>query len=87
MKPKVLSQVEQDIVEGKLSPIEQALYAEAKPKQRSHYSQLERVFLSSPSSVQVIQALHLGHSLRHAAEVAFVSVNTARKVLTVLQKQ
>jgi hypothetical protein len=83
MQPKVLSPVEQDIVEGKPSQIEQAFYAETKPKERSLLTQdqtqqareadtsvscstdthLERVFLSSPASQLVIEALHQGYSL------------------------
>jgi len=107
MNPKVLSQVEQDILEGKPSPIEQAFYTGTIPKERSLLTQqqmqqaqqddvgiscpadteLDRIFLSSPSSVRVIEALYQGYSLRHAAEIASVPVNTARKVLAVLQKQ
>jgi len=97
MQPKLLSPVEQDIVEGKSSPIEQALHTETKPKERSrrgkpllaasHYCELDQLFLSSPASQLVIEALHQGCSLRQAALVASVSVNTARKVLAVLQKQ
>lgn len=56
-------------------------------ERQANISELERVFLSSPLSGQVIQALHQGHSLRHAAEIASVAVNTARKVLAVLQKK
>jgi len=107
MKPKILSQVEQDILDSKPSPIEQALYTETKPLERSPLNQqhlqqvpesdvgincspdtqLDRVFLSSPSSVCVIEALYEGYSLRQAAEIASVPVNTARKVLAVLQRQ
>jgi hypothetical protein len=87
MKPKVLSQVEQDIVEGKPNLIEQVLYTQTKPLERSHYSELDRVFLSSPSSRKVIEAFYQGYSLNQAAEIAAVPVNTARKVLAVLQKQ
>lgn len=92
MQLKVLSPVEQEIVESKPSPIEQALYAETKLKERSRrgkplFSELGRVFLSRPSSQLVIEALHQGCSLRQAAERASVPVNTARKVLAVLQKQ
>ncbi len=57
------------------------------PKQVSHYCELDRVFLSSPASQLVIEALHQGCSLRQAAEVASVSISIARKVLAVLQKQ
>ncbi len=87
MKPKVLSQVEQDIVEGKPSLIEQTLYTQTMPLLQSHYCELERVFLSRPLSVQVIQAFYQGYSLSQAAEIASVPVKTARKVLAVLQKQ
>lgn len=88
MQVKVLSPLEQKIFEGKPSPIEQALStAETIPKQRSHYSKLERVFLSSPSCMRVIEAFYQGGSLQQAAERASVSVNTARKVLAVLQQQ
>lgn len=97
MQPKALSSLEQDILKGKPSPIEQALYAETKPLGRSRrgkplkaaslFSELERVFLSSPSSEKVIKALHQSYSLRQAAEMASVSIDIARKVLAVLQKQ
>lgn len=53
----------------------------------SKNSELERVFLSSLSSQGVIEALYQGYSLRHAAEIASVPVDTARKVLAILQKQ
>lgn len=106
MTPKALSSVEQDIVEGKPSSIEQAFYAGTELIERSLLTQqqiqqarqgdvgiscskdseLNRVFLSSPSSQGVIDALHQGHSLRYAAEIASVPINTARKVLAVLQK-
>jgi hypothetical protein len=87
MQVKVLSPVEQEIFEGKPSLIEQALYPQTMPQERSHYCELERVFLASPSSVGVIEALYQGYSLNQAAEIASVPVNTARKVLAVLQKQ
>lgn len=117
MKPKVLSSVEQDILDSKPSPIERAFYAETESIEQSrrgktssmesllvqqqkllvqddkltincsNHSKLDQVFLSNPSSMRVIEALHQGHSLRHAAEIASVPVDTARKVLAVLQKQ
>lgn len=87
MKPKVLSSLEQEIFEGKPSLIEQTLYAEAKTLLRSHYYELDQIFLSSASSTKVIEALHQGYSLNQAAERASMPINTARKVLAVLQKQ
>lgn len=117
MQSKVLSPVEQDIIEGKPSSIEQALLTETKPEERclrreratrpslltQHQTQqaleadtsvsystdahLAQVFLSSPSSQGVIEALYQGYSLNQAAAIAFVSIETARKVLAVLQKQ
>lgn len=113
MNPKMLSQLEQEILEGKPSPIEKVLCNQLKQQERAlrgkplagspfteaqtqvgikHIdriaeAQLAQVFLSSPASQLVIDALHQGCSLRQAAETASVPVNTARKVLVVLQKQ
>ena len=50
-------------------------------------AELAQAFLSSPSSVRVIEALYQGSSFREAAEIASVSVDAARKVLAVLQTQ
>ena len=53
----------------------------------SKNSELDQLFVSSRASQLVIEALHQGCSLRQAAFRASVPVNTARKVLAVLQKQ
>lgn len=103
MHPKVLSPVEQKIVEGKPSLIEEVLCNQLNQQERSPFSkaqaqvglkridrlaeaQLAQVFLSSPASKLVIEALQQGCSLRQAALVASIPVNTARKVLAVLHK-
>lgn len=107
MQSKVLSPVEQDIVAGKPSPIEQAFYTQTESIEgtpltqqqmqrslnddanisRSTGLKLDQVFLSKPSSMRVVEALYQGYSLNQAALLASVPVNTARKVLAVLQKQ
>lgn len=50
-------------------------------------SKLDQIFLSNASSQRVVEAFYQGYSLNQAAEVASVSVETARKVLAVLQKR
>lgn len=46
---------------------------------------LVQVFLASPSSQLVIEALYQGHSLQQAARSASVPVVVALKVLAILQ--
>ena len=102
MEPKVLSQVEQRIVENEVSPIEQVLCSQSRHQERSLYTQIQadnqyidhltqatlvRIFLSRPDSEQIIKALHQGSSVQQAAQTASVSVDVARKVLAVLQQQ
>jgi len=82
----LIQQRQQEIFEGKPSLIEQA-YTQTMPLEQSHYCELEQFFLSSASSVRVIEAFYQGSSLQQAAELASVPINTARKVLAVLQKQ
>ncbi len=48
---------------------------------------LRQRFLAQLSSQRIIAALHQGANLRDAAAKASVSVEVARKVLAVMQKQ
>ena len=91
MEAKILSPVEQDILAGKQDEFLAALLADEQMKAGDvrvsdlMEADLKQSFLSKPSSQRVIAALHQGCSLREAAVMAFVSVNTARKVLAVMQ--
>ncbi|KJH70270.1 GIY-YIG nuclease family protein [Aliterella atlantica] len=91
MEAKVLSPVEQDILEGKQDLSLAALLADSqvaagdiRVSDRME-AELKQAFLSKPSSQQVITALHQGCSLRDSAAMASVSVEVARKVLAVIQ--
>jgi len=91
MQAKVLSPVEQDIVDGKqddrLAVVladEQIQAGDIQVSERLQV-QLKQNFLAKPSSQQVITALHQGASLRDAAAIASVSVEVARKVIAVMQ--
>lgn len=99
MKPKVLSQIEQGIVENEASPIEELLShpfrqparslttpvpADARGIEYLTQTKLMRVFLSRPSSQQALEALKQGCSLPEAALRASVPVDVARKVLAVM---
>ena len=91
MQTKVLSPVEQDIVNGKRDEFLAALLEEWVKDSNGQVcdhlkADLQQNFLSKPSSQKVIAALHQGASLRDAAAVASVSVEVARKVLAVMQK-
>lgn len=99
MKPKVLSQIEQGIVENEASPIEELLShpfrqptralttpvpADARGIEYLTQTKLMQVFLSRPSSQQALEALKQGCSLPEAALRASVPVDVARKVLAVM---
>uniref|UniRef100_UPI0011B1FBE0 GIY-YIG nuclease family protein n=1 Tax=Chlorogloea sp. CCALA 695 TaxID=2107693 RepID=UPI0011B1FBE0 len=92
MEAKILSPVEQDILAGKQDEFLAALLADGRICDSAYAglrleSELKQSFLSRPSSQRVIAALHQGCSLREAAVMAFVSIETARKVLAIMQKQ
>ena len=102
MGAKMLSPVEQDILAGKQDEFLTALLTDEQMKAGDVRvsdsasapgnglrieADLKQSFLSKPSSQRVITALHQGCSLREATVMAFVSVDTARKILTVMQKQ
>ncbi len=92
MNSKVLSPVEQEIVQGTQDESLVALLTDrqiAEDDLRASErleAELKQTFLSRPSSQRVIAALHQGSSLREAAAMASVSVEVARKVLAVMQK-
>ena len=92
MQAKVLSKVEQEIIDGKTDEFLAALLAdkqivEGEVQISDHLkADLQQNFLSKPSSQRIITALHQGDRLREAAELASVSVEVARKVLAVMQK-
>ncbi len=91
MQTKVLSLVEQDIVDGKQDDFLAAVLADEQMQAGNGQVsdqlqvQLKQNFLAKPSSQQVIAALHQGASLRDAAAMALVSIEVARKVLAVMQ--
>ncbi len=90
MPAKVRSQVEQDIVDGKQDDFLATLLAVSqmatKVSDRTE-TNLRQRFLAQPSSQKVVAALHQGDRLSDAAAIASVSVEVARKVLAVMQKQ
>ncbi len=92
METKTLSQIEQDVLEGKQDDFLAALLSEGQIVEgdlriSDHVAaELKQTFLSKPSSQRVTVALHQGYSLREAAVMASVSVEVARKVLAVMQK-
>ncbi len=89
MQAKVLSPVEQDIVDGKQDDRLAVVLADEQIQAGNLrvsdqlQVQLKQNFLAKPSSQQVIAALHQGASLRDAAAKASVSVDVARKILAV----
>lgn len=91
MEAKVLSPEEQDILAGKQDEFLAALLADEQMKAGDlrvsdrMEADLKQSFLSKPSSQRVIAALHQGCSLRDAAAMALVSVETTRKILAVMQ--
>ncbi len=93
MPAKVLTLVEQEIIGGKHDNHLAALLADEQiVKDEVQVSDhvkidLQQNFLSKPSSQKIIAALHQGDLLRDAAAMASVSVEVARKVLAVMQKQ
>ncbi len=93
MQAKVQSQVDQDIMDGKQDSFLAALLADEQIKvgevriRNSLESNLKQRFLAQPSSQKTIAALYQGASLRDAAAISSVSVEVARKVLAVMQKQ
>ncbi len=92
LQAKVLSKVEQDIVDGKLDEFLAKLLANEQMKagdvqvSNKLEANLRQRFLAQPSSQRVIAALHQGDHLRVATAKASVSVEVARKVLAVMQK-
>ncbi len=90
MEAKTLSQLEQDIVQGKQDEFFAALLTDGQIAEGNLRvsdrieTELKQNFLSRPLSQQVIAALHQGCSLRDAAVMASVSVEVARKVLAVM---
>ena len=90
MEAKVRSSLEQDIVDGKQDDFLTALLTDiqmATTVSDCLESSLRQRFLTQPSSQRIIAALHQGANLRDAAAKASVSVEVARKVLAVMQKQ
>ena len=91
MEAKILSPVEQDILAEKQDEFLAAMLADEQMKAGDVRvsdrieADLKQNFLSKPLSQTVIAALHQGCSLRDAAAIALVSVDTARKVLAVMQ--
>ncbi len=92
MPAKVLSPVEQAIIDGKTDEFLAALLAdnqivegEVQVSDRLR-ADLQQNFLSKPASQRIIAALHQGDCLRDAAAMASVSVEVARKVVAVMQK-
>lgn len=86
---KVLSSVEQEIIDGKQDDSLAALLADSQMATKVSdrlESNIKQRFLAQPSSQRVITALHQGDRLRDAAAKALVSVEVARKVLAVMQK-
>ncbi len=92
MSAKVLSPVEQEIIDGKIDEFLATLLIEEQMKtgdvrvSNRHEANLRQRFLAQPSSQKVIAALHQGDRLRDAAAMASVSVEVARKVVAVMQK-
>ena len=89
MPDKVLSPVEQAIIDGKTDEFLAAMLTDKQVHgQISDRTKidLQQNFLAKPSSQKVIAALHQGDRLRDAAAVASVSVEVARKVIAVMQK-
>ncbi|MUL39450.1 hypothetical protein BWI75_25060 [Gloeocapsopsis sp. AAB1 = 1H9] len=89
MEAKVLSPVEQENIDGTQDDFLTALLADKQNIRVSNSmeTELKQYFLSRPSSQAALEALHQGHFLRHAAQIASIPVDTARKVLAMLQKE
>ena len=92
LQAKVLSKVEQEIIDGKTDKFLATLLADqqiaggdVRVSNRLE-SELKQSFLSKPSSQRVIAALHQGDRLRDAAAKASVSVEVARKVFALMQR-
>ena len=89
MPAKVLSPVEQKIIDGKTDDFLAGMLADEQVHgQISDHVKidLQQNFLAQPSSQKIIAALHQGDRLRDAATMASVSVEVARKVVAVMQK-
>ena len=89
MPAKVLSPVEQAIIDGKTDEFLAAMLTDKQVHgQISDHIKidLQQNLLAKSSSQKIIAALHQGDRLRDAAAMASVSVEVARKVLTVMQK-
>jgi len=89
MPDKVLSPVEQEIIDGKTDEFLAAMLTDKQVHgQISDRTKIDwqQNFLAKPSSQKVIAALHQGDRLRDAAAKASVSIEVARKILAVLQK-
>ncbi len=85
MPAKVLTLVEQEIIDGNQDEFIAAILAEGQMSLPIEAA-LQQYFLAKPSSQKIIAALHQGASLRDAAAKASVSVEVARKVLAVMQR-
>ncbi len=89
MQAKVLSPVEQGIVDGKPDEFLAELLADNQMAMKVSdrlESNIRQRFLAQPSSQRVIAALHQSDHLRDAVAMASVSIEVARKVLAVMQK-
>ena len=89
MPAKVLSPVEQAIIDGKTDEFLAAMLTDKQVHgQISDHIKidLQQNCLAKSSSQKIIAALHQGDRLRDAAAKASVSVEVARKVLAVMQK-
>ncbi len=92
MLAKVLSPVEQEMLDGKTDKFLAALLADGQIVEGEGQvsdrlkTDLQQNFLTLPSSQKIIAALHQGDRLGDAAAKASVSVEVARKVVAVMQK-
>ncbi len=89
MQTKVLSPVEQAIIDGKTDEFLAVMLTDKQVHgQISDHIKidLQQNFLAKSSSQKIIAALYQGDRLRDAAAKASVSFEVARKVLAVMQK-
>ena len=90
LQAKILSKVEEDIVDGRLDEFLATLLVDEQMKtgdvrvSNKLEVNLRQRFLAQPSSQRIIAALHQGDHLRDAAAKASVSVEVARKVIAVV---
>ncbi len=92
LQAKILSKVEEDIVDGRLDEFLATLLVDEQMKtgdvrvSNKLEANLRQRFLAQPSSQRIIAALNQGDRLRDGAALASVSVEVARKVLAVMRK-